>query len=108
MAERYAVGAAAFIAAAAWLGVGLTNGLICLFVFVVAMRAVRLYQMRSSSRARSGAGSDPRRRRESPPRHERETSPPPAPTRSQARRSGRLYDGAREDLGWPVPSEARW
>jgi hypothetical protein len=98
----------AFVAAAAWLGVGLTNGLICLFVFVLAMRLVRLYQLRSSSRARSSSRNEPRRPRESPPTLERETSPRRESPRSQPRRSGRLYDGAHEELAWPVPSEARW
>jgi len=108
VAERYAVGAVAFVAAATWLGVGLTNGFICLFVFVLAMRAVRLYQLRSSSRTRDGSRSDPRRHREPASTHEPKTSPKSEPARNRARRSGRLFDGAHEDLGWPVPSEARW
>lgn len=108
VAERYAVGAVAFMAAAAWLGVSLTNGLICVFVFVLAMRAVRLYQLRSSSRTRDKSRSDPRRHREPASTQEATSSPAREPTRTRVPRSGRLYDGAHEDLGWPVPSEARW
>ena len=108
VAERYAVGAVAFMVAAAALGVGVVNGFICLVVFVLAVRAVRLYQLRSSSRTRAGSRSDARRHREPAPAHERTTSPPRTPARGQARASGRVYDGAHEDRGWPVPSGATW
>ena len=108
VAERYAVGAVAFMAAATWLGVGLTNAFICLFVFVLGVRAAHLYQLRSSSRTRNASRSDPRRHREPASTHEPRTSPAREPARERDRRSGRLYDGAHEDLGWPVPSEARW
>lgn len=98
VAERYLVAATAFVAAATWLGVGLTNGLACLFVFVLALQAVRAYQRRSGSR-RPRAGS----RRERPSRSE-----PAVSGRHRTLPSGRLYDGKREDLGWPVTSEVTW
>lgn len=107
IAARYAVGAFAFMAAATWLGVGLISGLSCLFVFVLAFQAVRVYQGRSSSAARR-RGS----RRERPSRHERasvekrESSPPGASRTDRQRPRGRIYDGDREEFGRPVASEA--
>jgi hypothetical protein len=105
VAARYTVAAFAFMAAATWLGVGLTSGFACLFVFVIACQAVRLYQRQSGSRARAGSRRKGRAYREAASAEEREISPPPAPTRSR-HRSGRVYDGGREELGWPVASEA--
>lgn len=108
VAKRYLVAAFAFMAAAIWLGVGLTSGFACLLVFVLALQAVRLYQRRSTVRSRRT-----RSRREQPSRYE--SSPeekdrplPAAPGRHRARPSGHVYDGGREEIGWPVPSEATW
>lgn len=109
LAARYLVAAFAFMAAAAWVGVSLTGGFTCLFVFVLALQAVRLYQRRSDSRSRR---SSPRRER--PSRHEPDwageqipSSAPPA-RRDRSRSSDRVYDGDREELGWPVAGEAAW
>lgn len=108
VAARYLVAAFAFMAAATWVGVSLTGGFMCLFVFVLALQAVRLYQRRSDSRDRRSNS-----RRERPSGHEPEraaemsaSSAPPA-RRDRSRPSGRVYDGDREELSWPVPS-ATW
>jgi hypothetical protein len=108
LAARYLVAAFAFMATATWVGVSLTGGFTCLFVFVLALQAVRLYQRRTDSRHRSGS------RRERPSGREREwaeegsaSSPSPA-RRDRSRPSGRVYDGDREELGWPMASEATW
>jgi hypothetical protein len=113
VAERYLVAAFAFMAAAIWLGVSLTSGFACLFVFVLASQAVRLYQQRSGSDSRH-AGS----RRERPSRErssysnrvstKEKDSIPAAPRIERPRPSGRLYDGDREEFGRPVASEATW
>jgi hypothetical protein len=109
VAARYLVAAFAFMAAATWLGVGLTSGFTCLLVFVMALQAVRLYQRRNDLRTRR-AGS----RRERPSRHkpvpaeERSTSSPAPSRRERSRPSGRAYDGGREQTGWPPASEATW
>jgi hypothetical protein len=107
MVARYLVAAFAFMAAATWLGVGLQGGFTCLLVFVLALQAVRLYQRRSGSHRRPA-----RSPRDRPPRHlpahekERLISPPRAAVGDRSRASARLYDGDRDGLGWPVPSEA--
>lgn len=109
VAARYLVAAFAFMAAATWVGVGLTGGFTCLFVFVLALQAVRLYQRRSDSRSHR---SSPRRER--PSHHEpdwaEERIPPSGPPvqRERSRPLARVYDGDREELGWPVASEATW
>lgn len=111
VAARYLVAALAFMAAAIWLGLSLTGGFACLFVFVLALQAVRLYQRRSDSRGRRSTS-----KRERPSRHapaldeQRVTSPssPPPPRRDRSRSSGRVYDGGREEFGVPVASEATW
>jgi hypothetical protein len=61
---RYVVAAFAFIAAATWVGVSLTGGLKCLFVFVLALHAVRLYQRRHDQRSRRPASRCERPSRE--------------------------------------------
>lgn len=107
VAARYAVGAFAFMAAATWLGVSVTNGFTCLFVFVLALQAVRLYQRRSGSRIPHAES-----KRDRPTRHEptwaeeRQLSHRAAPISDRARRSGHVYDGDREEPGWSVASEA--
>lgn len=98
VAARYLMAASAFMATAIWVGVGLSGGFTCLFVFVLALQAVRLYQRRSESRNRR---STPRRERPFAP------SAPPA-RRERSRSTGRIYDGDREELAWPVASEATW
>ena len=108
VAERYLVAAFAFLAAATWLGVGLENGFACLLVFVLALQAVRLYQRRSSVRSRRAPA---RRARPSDyePSHEKMDAPlPVASGRDRTPRSGRVYDGGREESGWPVTSEVTW
>jgi hypothetical protein len=107
VAQRYLVAAFAFTAAATWLGVSVTGGFACLFVFVIAFQAVRVYQRRRRAGARRA-----RSRRESvyiydPPSAEAQgLSRPVAQGHGRPQRSGRLYDGARESAGWPVVSEA--
>lgn len=91
--ERYAVGAFAFMAAAAWLGVGLIHGLLCLFVALLGSQATRLYQRRNDSRAEATT----QRRERSRPR----------PAAARPARSG-LYDADREDFDWRPASDAAW
>lgn len=109
VAARYAVAAFAFMAADIWLGVGLRNGFTCLFVFVLALLAVRLYQLRSGSRA---GRADSRSSRSSPDEdvsdEERNVSLPATPVRNRTRQPGRVYDGDRDGLGWSIASEATW
>jgi membrane protein implicated in regulation of membrane protease activity len=98
---RYLVAAFAFIAAATWVGISLTGGLKCLFVFVLALQAVRLYQRRRR----------PASRRERPSREqaalaeEKIISSPVPPRRDRSRSSG-VYSGNRQADGWPMASEA--
>lgn len=92
VAERYAVAAFAFMAAATWLGVGLVHGLLCLLVALVGAQAMRIYQRRSDSRARTSA-----RRRRARPR--------PATERPQR---SRLYDSDTEEFDWPTAGDAAW
>ena len=108
VAERYAVAAFAFMAAATWLGVGLTSGFACLFVFVMASQAVRLCQRRPSSRSRRVSSSRERRPRSRPASAEERSAFQTAPGRDRSRPSGRVFDGGREELGRPVQSEAAW
>jgi hypothetical protein len=97
------------MAAAAWLGVGLMNGFACLLVFVLASQAVRLYQRRSASRARVGTSSRQRSsRHEHVSGEERRASSRRRPASDRPSSSGRLYDGDREESGWPVAGEAAW
>jgi hypothetical protein len=108
VAERYAVAAFAFMAAATWLGVGLTSGFACLFVFVMASQVVRLYQRRSGARSRGISSSRERRPRSQPASAEERSAFQTAPGRDRSRPSGRLYDGGREEFGRPAPSESAW
>ncbi len=85
VAERYAVAAVAFMAAATWLGVGLVHGLLCLLVALVAVHATRIYQRRNDARTRVTSRRRHRTRR------------PAADRRPQ--RSG-LYDADTEALDW--------
>lgn len=109
MAARYLVAAFAFMAAAAWLSVGLKGGFTCLLVSVLAFRAVHLYQRRNDSRNRRA-----RPRPGRGPIHEPAPAEPSNPSPSgpagpeRPRRSGRIYDSDREDFGWAVASEATW
>jgi hypothetical protein len=91
--ERYAVGALAFMAAATWLGVGVTHGLFCLVVAFGASQAVVVYQRRNRSRARTTATRDRERTRRRPPVEDRST-------RSE------LYDG--EYVEWRAAGDAAW
>lgn len=99
-AKRYALAALAFLAAAIWLGVSLTNGLACLIVFVVALQATQLYQRRSRARTRTAS-----ERRNRPARHEpavtetQRTLFPSVSEHDRSRASGRIYDGDRESFG---------
>jgi hypothetical protein len=114
VAGRYLVGAFAFMAAATWLGVGLTSGFACLAVFLLASQAVRVYQQRSGSDSRRAGSRQERPSRERPSRskrasaEERDVSIPAAPRIERPRPSGRVYDGDYEQLGWPVASDATW
>lgn len=108
VAERYLVAAFAFMAAATWFGVGLTNGFACLFVFVLAFQGVRLYQRRSGSRSRSSSRRDRPSRDTSVPAEELDIAPRLASGRSRSRPSGGVYDADREQLDWSVASEAVW
>jgi hypothetical protein len=109
VAARYLVAAFAFMAAAIWFGLSLSSGFACLFVFVFALQAARLYQRRSDLRRRRSPS-----RREHPSRHEvalaeQEIALSPPPPRHARSRSGeRVYDGGREEFGRPVASEAAW
>lgn len=93
VAERYAVAAFAFMAAATWLGVGVVHGLLCLLVALVASQAVRIYQRRSGTRA--AATSRQRRRTR------------PAQRTERPRRAG-LYDAGTDDFDWPTAGDAAW
>ena len=110
-AKRYAVAATAFLAAATWLGVSVIHGLACLLVFVLALQAAGLYQRRRRSGSHRRRGSSAR---DQPPRHEMapaqepRVSPSIASASDRSNSSRRVYDGGREDLGWPVPREATW
>ena len=86
-AERYAVGAMAFVAAATWLGVGVTHGLLCLFVAFVGTQGMRAYQRRTEARA------SVRRRNRAPQRHREARLTP----------SDRYDD---EDFDWPAVRDA--
>ena len=114
VAERYLVAAFAFMAAAIWLGVSLTGGFACLFAFVLASQAVRLYQQRSGSDNRRAGSRREGLSRERPSgskrasAKERDISIPAAPRIERPRASGRVYDGDREEFGRPVASEATW
>lgn len=91
--ERYAIAAAAFMAAAVWLGVGLVNGFLCLFVFLLAGQAVRIYQRRDDARERAVD----RRRQQTRRRPAAER-----PSRSVP------YDTDREQLDWQAVGDAAW
>lgn len=108
LAERYLVAATAFVAAAAWLGVGLENGLACLVVFVLALQAVRAYQRRSNVRSRGAPSRRERRSRDESSLEEMATARPAASGRGRTRPSGRVYDGDREPSALPVASEPNW
>lgn len=107
--ERYLVAAFAFLAAAAWLGVGLENGFACLFAFVLTFQAVRVYQRRSDVRSRRAPSRRQRPTRHEPPSVEGREMPAPVNSgRDPAKRSSQLYDGDRDGIGWAIPSEATW
>ena len=95
VAERYAVAAFGFIAAATWLGVGLIHGLLCLLASLLAAQATRIYQRRSDSRSRVSARQ----------RHRERARPRPVAERPQR---SRLYDGDGEDFDWPTAGDAAW
>ena len=112
VAVRYLVGAFAFLAAAIWFGVGLKDGFACLLAFVLALQAVRLYQLRSSVRSRRAPSKREGRSRYERPLEEADT-PLPTPLSTSSRRvrarpSGRVYDGGHDETGWPLPSDATW
>lgn len=108
-AKRYAVAAMAFLAAATWLGVSVTNGIACLLAFVVALQAVGLYQRRSGSSGRRASSTRNRPpRRKATPAGEHPVSAPNTSAKDRSQSSRRIYDGGRDDSGWPVPSEATW
>ena len=106
--ERYLVAAFAFMAAATWFGVSLTGGFACLFVFVLASQAVRLYQRRTGLRSRRAAPRRERPCRASASIEERPISSSAASGGDRSRRSGRIYDNDGEEFGWPVASEGTW
>jgi hypothetical protein len=109
VAQRYAVAAAAFLAAAVWLGVGVIHGFMCLFAFVFVAQAVRLYQRRTDSPAR-GHASSPSRHSARPRSTVEERDPAPRGTRSAKPPTshGRIYDSDREEPAWQVSSEPAW
>ena len=108
VAERYLVATFAFLAAATWLGVGLENGFACLLVFVLSLQAGRLYQRRSSVRSRRAPSRRARPSDYEPSPEETDTPLPVTSGRDRTRRSGRVYDGGREEIGWPVAGEVTW
>ena len=103
---RYLVAAFAFLAAATWVGISLTGGLECLFVFVLALQAVRLYQRRSHLRSRRSSRRERPSRDQAALAEEQIISSPVSPRRDRSRSSG-VYDGGQAD-GWPVASEGAW
>jgi hypothetical protein len=109
VAARYLVAAFAFMAAATWFGVGLKSGFGCLFVFVLALQVVRLYQRRSAA---GGRRTGPRRERRSGFKpvsgEETELLLPVLSGSDRSRPSRRVFDSDREEFGWPVASEAIW
>lgn len=68
LAQRYAVAAMAFAAAAVWLGVGVVSGLECLLAFLVTSVAMDAVQRRNRVQER-------RRRSTSRPREQRRPRP---------------------------------
>jgi hypothetical protein len=109
VAACYLVAAFAFMAAATWVGVSLTGGFTCLFVFVLAFQAMRLYQRRSDSRDRRAPSKRERPSRYEPALAEERSIPSPAPPRrDRSRLTGRVYDADREEIGRPVASQATW
>jgi hypothetical protein len=107
--ERYAVAAFAFMAAAIWLGVSLTGGFTCLFVFVVALQAVRLYQRRSDVRTRRrDSRREPRSRPEHAAAEQRAFPPPLASASARSQPAARVYDGDREQFSRPAATQASW
>jgi hypothetical protein len=108
VAARYLVAVFAFMAAATWVGVSLTSGFTCLLIFVLAFQVTRLYQRRSDSRSRGSRAKRERAVQHEPDwAEERIESASPA-RRDRSRPAGRVYDGDREELGWPVAREATW
>lgn len=109
VAERYAVASFAFLAAAVWFGVGLIGAFACLFVFVLAFQAVRLYQQRSDS-----PGQEQASRRERQSRNSRVAVEEPSAASRRPRSadrpasSPRLYDADHDESGWMVASEPTW
>lgn len=98
VAERYAVAVVAFMAAAVWLGVSVFRGLECLFVFVAAAQALRLYERRRDSDRRSRSRQVPARAPGTASR-QRTTARPASP---------RLYDDERATPDRPVASSSGW
>jgi hypothetical protein len=106
---RYLVAAFAFVAAAIWVGVSLTGGVECLFVFVLAFQAVLLYHRRSDSRSRPATSRRERASRYEPAlSDEASISASAPPQRSRSRSAMRVYDADREGFGVPVASQATW
>lgn len=105
---RYSVAAFAFMAAATWVGISLTGGFTCLFVFVLASQTVRLYQRRSDLRSRPASSGRERRSRDEPVQTEERISSRPPTRRARSQPAGCVYDGGREESGWSVASEAAW
>ena len=105
---RYLVAAFAFIAAATWVGISLTGGLKCLFVFVLALQVVRLYQRRSDARSTRSRARRERPSRDQAALAEENIISPPALARRDRSRSSGVYDSNREMDGWPVAREAAW
>ena len=101
VAERYLVASVAFVAATTWLGVSLTSGLVCLFVFVSALQAVRVYQRRNGART-----SRDRTRRGHRYIYDPASAEAVSYEGDRRQRTGRVYDGDREMDGWPIASEA--
>lgn len=109
VAARYLIAAFAFMDAALWLGISLTSSFTCLFVFVLTFQAVRLYQRRSDLRRRRTKVRRERPSHFEPVLTEETITPSPAPSRRvRSQPSGEIYDGHREEVGWPVTSEATW
>jgi hypothetical protein len=96
------------MAAATWVGISLTGGFTCLFVFGLALQAARLYQRRSDLRSRRSPSQRERRSRGQVVFAEEKIISSPAPRRRDRSRSSGVYDGNHEADGWPVPSEASW
>jgi hypothetical protein len=104
--QRYLIASVAFAAAAAWFGVSLVSGFVCLLASVGVSLAVGVVQRRQlvagSGRARRTDTSRARRRPlRANVKRERRSRPRPAPRRV-------LYDDEAQGGDWPQLADYGW